>query len=166
MAADAITPARKYIRLQFSLRMVMLLTAGVAVGLAIFRWPWETTALESGLTYTMRYHRGWNGAPLRHGLQTVAQTEARQRTRDAIYEDDVLRRERTFDARGQLATDRIHFPERGETVERAFGISGDTTVIVKSRSWDHGRRSRREWRTTSGTLLESIEYERQKTRKI
>lgn len=158
--AAAITPARS-IRLQFSLRMLLLLMAGVALGLAIFRWPWSETIVEKDVARTTTYRLGWNGKPLKHGLQTVA-NESRQRTRDALYEDGVLRRERMFDARGQLATDIIHFPERGETVERFYVLARDPSIIASPRIWDRGARLRREWRTSAGALLESVEFDCQK----
>lgn len=150
---------QRFFRLQFSLRMLLLLMALVAISLAIFRWPWETSVVEADLTYTMRFHRGWNGKPLRHGLQSVAKTPSRQRVREAIYEDEVLRRERTFDARGELATDKVHFPARGETIEQTYGLGRESLLIAKSRIFAGGRRLQKEWRNTSNHLLEAIEYE-------
>lgn len=159
MAANVITPARNYFRLQFSLRMLLLLMAGVAAGLAIFRWPWSETTVEKDVTRTTTYHRGWNGKPLKHGLETSS-NPFWEGPADAIYDEGVLRRSRAFDAQGLLASETLHYPQRGETLNRIFQINPERSVVAVSRTRDDGRQFRREWRTSTGQLLESIEYER------
>jgi hypothetical protein len=162
MSPQSTSPQRKF-RLQFSLRMLLLLTAIVALGLTIFRWPWETTIVDQDISRTTRYRRGWNGKPLKNGPETVVSNDSQRKFSEALYEDGILRREQLFGGDGLLSSEKIYFPERGETLERHFGINHDRSTIAEIKIAADGLRVRREWRTTAGKLLESADYER-KTR--
>lgn len=71
-------------RLQFSLRMLLVLMVLIGAGLTIFRWQWveseiSTMVLRSGAngepprmhTFERRttYRRNWHGQPVKHGLE-------------------------------------------------------------------------------------------------
>jgi hypothetical protein len=110
----------KALRLQFSLRMLLLVMLLLAVALAIFRWSWAETNEDKGITRTTNFRRGWNGTPLKHGLETEVSRVTGKMDREALFEDGVLRRERRFAANGELISEIVFFPERGETIEKKF----------------------------------------------
>src|SRR5262245_61829315 len=68
------------LRLQFSLRALLLVMFLFGVGLTWYRWPWVVTrTLPSHSIFeakqTTTYRRGWNGAALKHGLQKSGDIE-------------------------------------------------------------------------------------------
>ncbi len=158
------SPAQRQFRLQFSLRMLLLLTALVAVALAVFRWPWEVRVFRHGnpgTTQTTTYHRGWTGASLKHGPQSVIDAQTGERKSESLYEEDVLRRQRSFNSQGQLVHETLEFPERGETLHRDYHVNRERSLVAVTRVTDNGQHLRREWWTNNGKLLESDDYFRQ-----
>lgn len=91
------TAPRRRFRLQFSLRALLAFMFIMGLAITIYRWPWEETrprtirsgglwgrqwwqppgedhfdpSVDYGVTETTTYRRGWNGVPLRDGLQRI-----------------------------------------------------------------------------------------------
>lgn len=103
-------------RLQFSLRMILLMMALVGVALTIYRWPW----VESDFAYQtigdeisgekarneferrITYHRDWRGRAVKHGVeQSLLNGKV---WHEAHYYDGELNgRRRVWNGRGGLA---------------------------------------------------------------
>jgi hypothetical protein len=140
-------------RLQFSLRMLLLLMALLAVGLAIFRWPWEETTIRGTDTSTIPYRRGWNWQPLRHGRIRTVNNLTGVTTYEADYVDDRLLRARFYDPSGTLLKEEFNLWDRGEVKTRDYSrLAKHGFILETARS---ATRQRAEWRTPGGKLLES-----------
>ena len=98
---EALAPKPRILRLQFSLRGLLILMAVLGVALVIFRWPWEVTSTQGTRTFRTPYHRGWNGKPLKHGLERV---EDGKFTGNVWYDEGDRRREQ-FYFEQELSTD-------------------------------------------------------------
>ena len=90
------TPAGPRItRLQFSLRMLLLLMVAVSVGLTIYRWPWEVKGGPSKskppefASRTITLRRNWHGKPEQHGLERWFDGQ-RNLIAERLYVDDQL----------------------------------------------------------------------------
>lgn len=100
-------PHLPQLRLQFNLRVLLLLMVGCAVGMAVYRWPWTETVVGVGAsgpeerTTVTSYRRGWWGKKERHGTQR--ETVAGRLTSEALYLNDQLRRKDWFNERGQTS---------------------------------------------------------------
>jgi len=66
-------PSLRTLRLQFSLRALLVAMALVGVGIVVYRWPWTVEANGTRARTTTQLHRAWNGKPVRHGME-VEQT--------------------------------------------------------------------------------------------
>lgn len=80
-------------RLQFSLRAMLLLTALVGVAVVVYRWPWKEMNVSGFETITTEYRRGWNGKPVKNGLQITESLPYSDFKTKRWYVDDELRRE-------------------------------------------------------------------------
>ena len=112
------TSPRRRFRLQFSLRVLLALMFLLGVGLAIYRWPWvETKQRQIGnverapdiadyRTITT-YRRGWNGQPMRHGLEQLFRNQ--KLIGEANYYDGEQHgRSRRYTNGGKLVTE-VHY---------------------------------------------------------
>src|SRR5689334_1095683 len=88
-----------FFRPHFTLRMLLLFMLLLAVGLAIFRWPWvEITEQPNGVR-TAQFRRGWNGRPLKHGPERIV-TSAKRLSSEAFYDEGALRLQKAYDGLG------------------------------------------------------------------
>ena len=162
------------IKLQFSLRYLLLAMALLSLVLVVYRWPWTVEVGDNPLSRTTtQYRRGWYGVPVKDGPEV-------ERLRDLTWE-------RWFDA-GDLRSERLlehgvailerrfrggklHGPYWGTgSQSRAEGeyhqdlqhgnwkySSGE--LIVRE-EWQLGKRhGLRTWTTPEGRLLQSAEYD-------
>jgi len=168
-------PSRPRIcRLQFSLRWLLLLMFGVGIALVIYRWPWEEEHDPPGPERTVtRYHRGWNGKPVKHGWEVeYGEPFTTKRWFDEgdlrltqNFEGDKLFAESAYrngklngshfgigsesSARGNYRNDKQHGPWRYEFAD-----------TICDELWQNGQRhGLRTWKTKSGRVLQTAHYE-------
>src|SRR5687768_12125711 len=108
------TKSRRRIRLQFSLRAILVLMALVGVALTIYRWPWVETKeiddpVDGRVTQSTTYRRGWRGKTNKYGLRTSIfrgpSRSQRGHTKlryEEWFSDDELRWWAIYDAQGEL----------------------------------------------------------------
>jgi hypothetical protein len=141
-------------RLQFSLRMLLLLMAIIAIGLAIFRWPWEETTVGSSETRSERYRRAWDWRRLRHGQARTADNVTGLPTYEADYVDDLPLRARFYDPPGTLAKQQFYLWDRDEFRTWDYSHLGSYGFILEE-TLSGKNRNHKEWKTPAGEVLES-----------
>ena len=142
-------------RRQFSLRTLLLLMAIVAVGVAVFRWPWVETTVEDLETTSTTYRRAWYFVPLRDGRSWTVDNVTGQTTYEAEYVNNRPVRERIYDFAGALAEERSHSWDRREHSARDFSQLAKRGFILEKYRDDAQKQMRHEWKTPDGTALES-----------
>ncbi len=163
-------------KLQFSLRGLLLLMAIVGAALAFYRWPWKETKVNGVETIATEYRRNWNGKAVKHGVQVKTTTLNPVSSTQAWYSDDELRRRCSL-LNGVVVNDtyyrdgKAHGPYlaiHGSRVVRGQYHQGKKVgswqqshrQVLQNQKWRndqlHGRRT---WTTPEGRLLHSAEYE-------
>lgn len=146
-------------RLQFSLRLLLLFTAAVGICLAIFRCPWEVTRVDTVATRKTGYRRGWDGQALQHGDDRLIITRTEQTTWEKRFVDGELVRERTYQPPGVLSEEKHFVAARGETRTRRIEDLGSEQLISESIYRERDHYFHEEWRTPTGELLESAVWQ-------
>ena len=140
-------------RLQFSLRMLLLLMAVIAISLAVFRWPWKVTTVIDNETQTTTFRRAWNGLPLKHGRTWTVDNVTGRTTYEADYVEHRLLNERIYDSAGVLAEDHDHVA-RVHSARDQSQLAQHGFILEKYRD-DAKQQLRHEWKMPDGTVLES-----------
>jgi len=193
-------------RPQFTLRLLLLAMALFAIALGVWRWPWVeevaaydtqrvkppgydedsrvawNTPVKSIATARIPFHRGWNGAPLKHGLLEAFYSDGRlmlqQPWRDGLlhglerwYDSRGINIEQTWNngerdgpfryrigkdwvGEGKFINGVAHFKRR----EKESWASG--AEIWKTTTWiGEQRHGPARWETAAGEVLQAGEYD-------
>jgi hypothetical protein len=162
------------LRLQFSLRALLVAMALVGVAIVVYRWPWTVVVETKELRTSTQYHRSWDRSPVKHGLQ--AEQPVRGETVHRWFHEGELRKEQRFQA-GVLRFERN---SRGGKLQGPWWAEADGRRVeggyeqdlehgtwiytlddeIREKRFHQGKlHGRREWRTRSGRVLQSAEYE-------
>jgi hypothetical protein len=149
---------KRGLRLQFSLRALLLLVTLVGLGLTYYRWPWEETGVLSDQeTKTTTYRRAWNGRRVKHGRQFIVGKNQRL-VHEVVYHDDERRFDRQYHPSGELDCETAYPPPGNVAHVRRFKTIGSETVVCEQRIALDAARISNTWRTNDGVQLQSADY--------
>lgn len=158
-------PPRR-LRIRFSLRMLLLMTTLVAIGLAIYRRPWTESesagrgnfnAASGFYGRTVSYRYDLQGNRVKHGVETWYNARG-----GVFYEGYYVNGEytgyRQFNVAGQLIEELKNRQEANEQGTRCKPYPSGQ-VMVQWQRLDQSQTSY-EWQTRDGTTLQSLVIDR------
>lgn len=161
-------------KLQFSLRALLLLMALGGAAMVSYRWPWKETQVSGDEMISTEYRRGWNGKPVKHGLQVTRSLRDSDFTTQKWFVDDELLRslEKGVEFTDAYYRDqKLHGPysrksekysthgqhRAGKKVGRWKTIYAD---VMQEDEWQAGKlHGHKTWTTPQGRLLQSADFE-------
>lgn len=167
----------RFLRLQFSLRALLLAITLVAAGLTAYRWPWtvETTSQTDWdnrrpTIVLTPYRRTWNGKPEKHGtghsleLQDHWGVERLYSNGDLIHEwvylDGHCVRSQRYTSGNRSIAQPIPAAREVRGVRRSTSEHDDETVTQICPWRNYERHGLSTWISSNGETLQTAEFER------
>lgn len=180
-----VQPKSRFLRPQFSLRTLLVLTTVVAVGLMVFRWPWTVERQrfigslgpkDSSLTNAVQPYRGritvrraWNGKPEQHGVALHLWLGLHQGFEEHYANGELVSRrvfrcgepvEYEYYRNGTLVSPPTHIPRHDISgVWTMIKQHGDELVTQRVAWRNAERHGLSTWTSSNGQVLQSAEFD-------